>query len=129
MVGSTWVGSHARCTADRSGIIDAVVEVDLSPGWHAIGLSAEESAPPVRADVFVVDPETRFGLVSDIDDTVMVTALPRPLLAAWHTFVVNEHARSDHAGDAGAVRAADRAGTRARRSSTCPPGPGTSPRP
>jgi phosphatidate phosphatase APP1 len=32
--------------------------------------------------------------VSDIDDTVMVTALPRPLLAAWHTFVVNEHARS-----------------------------------
>ena len=33
-------------------------------------------------------------MVSDIDDTVMVTALPRPLLAAWHTFVVNEHARS-----------------------------------
>ena len=24
----------------------------------------------------------------------MVTALPRPLLAAWHTFVVNEHARA-----------------------------------
>ena len=42
----------------------------------------------------MVDPQTRFGLVSDIDDTVMVTALPRPLLAAWHTFVVNEHARS-----------------------------------
>jgi phosphatidate phosphatase APP1 len=32
--------------------------------------------------------------VSDIDDTVMVTALPRPFLAAWHTFVVNEHARA-----------------------------------
>ena len=32
--------------------------------------------------------------MSDIDDTVMVTALPRPLLAAWHTFVVNEHARA-----------------------------------
>src|SRR5918998_1726466 len=26
--------------------------------------------------------------------TVMVTALPRPFLAAWHTFVVNEHARA-----------------------------------
>ncbi len=38
--------------------------------------------------------EPRFGIVSDIDDTVMVTALPRPLLAAWHTFVVNEHARA-----------------------------------
>ena len=44
--------------------------------------------------VFVVDPQTTFGVVSDIDDTVMVTALPRPLLAAWHTFVVNEHARA-----------------------------------
>ena len=42
----------------------------------------------------VIDPDVGFGLVSDIDDTVMVTALPRPLLAAWHTFVVNEHART-----------------------------------
>jgi phosphatidate phosphatase APP1 len=85
-------GSHT-VNADRSGIIDTVIEVDLSPGWHRIELSAE-STPPVGADVFVVDPETRFGLVSDVDDTVMVTALPRPLLAAWHTFVVNEHARA-----------------------------------
>jgi phosphatidate phosphatase APP1 len=52
----------------------------------------------VYADVFVVGPETTFGLVSDIDDTVMVTALPRPMLAAWHTFVVNEHARSSTPG-------------------------------
>jgi phosphatidate phosphatase APP1 len=48
----------------------------------------------MEAQMFIVAPETRFGIVSDIDDTVMVTALPRPLLAAWHTFVVNEHARS-----------------------------------
>ena len=34
-----------------------------------------------------------FGIVSDVDDTVMVTTLPRPLLAAWNTFVVDEHAR------------------------------------
>jgi phosphatidate phosphatase APP1 len=86
-------GSSHTVTADRSGIIDAVVEVELSPGWHTIGLSSEGSAV-VESSVFVVDPATRFGVVSDIDDTVMVTALPRPLLAAWHTFVVNEHARS-----------------------------------
>ncbi len=51
-------------------------------------------SPPVTADVFVLGDEERFGIISDIDDTVMVTALPRPLLAAWHTFVVNEHARA-----------------------------------
>jgi phosphatidate phosphatase APP1 len=79
--------------ADRSGVIDVVVDVDLEPGWHRIGLSSEGSAV-TTALIFVVDPETTFGVVSDIDDTVMVTALPRPLLAAWHTFVVNEHARA-----------------------------------
>ena len=79
--------------ADRSGVIDVVVDVDLEPGWHRIGLTAEGSTV-ATALVLVVDPATTFGVVSDIDDTVMVTALPRPLLAAWHTFVVNEHARA-----------------------------------
>ena len=79
--------------ADHSGIIDQVIAVDLEPGWHRVGLSSEGSKV-VYARVFVVDPDCTFGMVSDIDDTVMVTALPRPLLAAWHTFVVNEHARS-----------------------------------
>jgi phosphatidate phosphatase APP1 len=79
--------------ADRSGIIDMVVNVDLERGWQHIGLSSEGSEV-ATALVFVVDPETTFGVVSDVDDTVMVTALPRPLLAAWHTFVVNEHARA-----------------------------------
>jgi phosphatidate phosphatase APP1 len=79
--------------ADSSGIIDVVVDVDLEPGWHRIGFRSEGSEV-ATALVFVVDPETTFGVVSDIDDTVMVTALPRPFLAAWHTFVVNEHARA-----------------------------------
>src|SRR5918998_3647146 len=30
--------------ADYSGIIDVVIDVDLSPGWHEIQLSAENSA-------------------------------------------------------------------------------------
>jgi phosphatidate phosphatase APP1 len=86
-------GRSLEVQADRSGVIDVVVDVDLEPGWHRIGLSAEGSAV-ATALVFVVDPGTTFGVISDIDDTVMVTALPRPLLAAWHTFVVNEHARA-----------------------------------
>lgn len=86
-------GSTYRVTSDHSGVVDAVVEVGLTPGWHEIGLSSEGSQTS-QASVFVVDPDAHFGIVSDIDDTVMVTALPRPLLAAWHTFVVNEHARA-----------------------------------
>jgi phosphatidate phosphatase APP1 len=86
-------GVTNEITADRSGLLDAVVQVPLEPGWHRVEYRVEDSTPTYGL-VFVVDPASRFGLVSDIDDTVMMTALPRPLLAAWHTFVVNEHARS-----------------------------------
>jgi phosphatidate phosphatase APP1 len=41
----------------------------------------------------VADDE-RLGIVSDIDDTAVVTHLPRPLLAAWNTFVLRESARA-----------------------------------
>ena len=86
-------GRSYEIQADLSGIIDVVIDVDLEPGWHRIGLSSEDSEV-ATALIFIVDSHTRFGVVSDIDDTVMVTALPRPFLAAWHTFVVNEHARA-----------------------------------
>ena len=75
------------------GVVDEVIEVSLSPGWHTITVRTEESES-VEAPVFVVDPNATIGVISDVDDTVMVTALPRPLLAAWNTFVLDEHART-----------------------------------
>ncbi|WP_423917530.1 App1 family protein [Frigoribacterium sp. 2-23] len=81
-----------RVRADRGGVLDVRIEADLTPGWHLATLTTEGSRP-VEAPFFVIDPDARFGIVSDIDDTVMVTSLPRPLLAAWNTFVLNEHAR------------------------------------
>ena len=83
--------------SDRGGVIDAHVEVTLPPGWHTITLSIE-GGTAVEAEVFIVDESVDFGLISDIDDTVMVTALPRPFLAAWNTFVLDEHARTPVAG-------------------------------
>ena len=83
--------------ADRGGVVDTRVEADLAPGWHELTLSVEGS-DAVTAAVFVVDPSSGFGILSDIDDTVMVTALPRPFLAAWNTFVLDEHARTPVAG-------------------------------
>ncbi len=79
--------------ADRSGLIDTVVKADLTPGWCRIRLSTPD-ADTVEAPIRVIDPAARFGIISDIDDTVMVTALPRPLLAGWNTFVLDEHARA-----------------------------------
>jgi phosphatidate phosphatase APP1 len=85
-------GRRTETCADRGGYIDVVVEAGLAPGWRAVRLSVDGSEP-IEAPVRIVDPTVRFAIVSDVDDTVMVTALPRPLLAAWNTFVLDEHAR------------------------------------
>jgi phosphatidate phosphatase APP1 len=37
-------GRSHEVEADPSGIVDLVVEVDLEPGWHQIGISSEDSA-------------------------------------------------------------------------------------
>lgn len=90
-------GVDQLVTPSRGGVVDARLATDLAPGWHTITLRCGDSEP-VTAPVFIVDPATTFGIVSDIDDTVMVTALPRPFLAAWNTFVLDEHARTPVAG-------------------------------
>jgi phosphatidate phosphatase APP1 len=85
-------GVEHRVLADRGGVVDTRISVELTPGWHEITIEADDTEP-VIAPIFVIDPAQRFGIISDIDDTVMVTALPRPFLAAWNTFVIDEHAR------------------------------------
>jgi phosphatidate phosphatase APP1 len=76
----------------RGGYLDVVLASDLGPGWHDVSVSVT-GRPEAHEFVRVVGPDERWGLVSDIDDTVMITALPRPLLAFWNTFVVKETKR------------------------------------
>ncbi len=87
------VGSaRHQVVTDRSGYVDVRLPVDLEPGWHPVTMSVEGQVA-TNCDVRVVHPSCAVGIVSDIDDTVMVTLLPRPLIAAWNTFVLREHAR------------------------------------
>ncbi|SJN43177.1 hypothetical protein FM104_12430 [Microbacterium esteraromaticum] len=86
-------GQSHEVITDRGGVIDTVIEADLEPGWQTLTMSVE-GQEPVEATVFVVADDVRFGVVCDVDDTVMVTALPRPFIAAWNSFVVDEHART-----------------------------------
>lgn len=81
-----------QLVADRGGVVDAKIPVDLEPGWQNFMISVE-GQEPVEAGAFIVAKETTFGVVSDVDDTVMVTALPRPFIAFWNSFVLDEHAR------------------------------------
>lgn len=85
-------GRDFEVEADRGGVIDAKLAVDLAPGWHRVELRAV-GGDTATAEVLVIDEHQRTGVICDVDDTVVVTALPRPLLAAWNSFVLSEHAR------------------------------------
>lgn len=93
----TIAGRDYEITADRGGIVDEVIHLaegsQLKSGWQTITLSAP-GAQPASADMRIIDQDVSDGVVCDIDDTVVVTKLPRPLLAAWNSFVLDEHART-----------------------------------
>ena len=79
-------------TAERGGYVHAELPVVLVPGWHDV-IVAVDDREPVACRVRAVDPRGSRGVVSDIDDTILVTWVPRPLLAAWNTFFLRETAR------------------------------------
>jgi phosphatidate phosphatase APP1 len=85
-------GEHHTLTSARGGYVHAELPVVLAPGWHDVTV-AVEGREPVSCRVRAADPRATHGVISDIDDTVVVTLVPRPLLAAWNTFVLREHAR------------------------------------
>jgi phosphatidate phosphatase APP1 len=62
-------------TSARDGYVDVLVQCDLEPGWQTARLSTPD-ADTVDVPLRIVPPRTQVGLVSDIDDTVMVTMLP-----------------------------------------------------
>lgn len=85
-------GARHGVEADDRGYLDVRLPAHLRPGWRQMRLGIDGSW--VEARVLVLGPEPAMALLSDVDDTVMVTAIPRPLLAAWNALVLHESARS-----------------------------------
>ncbi len=80
-------------TTDRGGYIDERIRNHgLPAGWQQVRVRSRTSKVAL-ADVHVVAEDIDFGLISDIDDTIISTWLPRPLIAAWNSFVKDESAR------------------------------------
>lgn len=93
------IGSREfRTRTDRSGYVSFVARGhDLEPGWHNVTITPAKGEP-VQAPVLIVPPNVEYGLISDVDDTVVVTRLPRMLHAAWNSFVLQGSARQPVAG-------------------------------
>ena len=78
---------------DRGGYLDLTVRGHgLSPGWHHVYVGSPQ-AETIDVPVLVVGTTVTHGIISDIDDTVLSTSLPRPMIAAWNTFMRSEGAR------------------------------------
>lgn len=96
---------EVRTRADRSGLVDLTVTGHgLEPGWHEVRLESPRAAETTAA-VFVVAPDMTMGVVSDIDDTIITTTMPRPLIAAYNTFFRHEGSRRPVRGMATMYRA------------------------
>ena len=87
-----------EATSDRGGYIDIEVdlppEAPLAPGWNHVTLTTVSPHPSmIRAGLLVIGNEVRLGVISDIDDTAMVTAVPKALVAAWNMLWVRTATR------------------------------------
>ncbi|MCA5894550.1 DUF2183 domain-containing protein [Isoptericola sp. NEAU-Y5] len=92
-------GAVVDVETDRAGYVDVEVslpdDAPLPPGRHdaTFTTTGTTTGTTVTAAVLVVGDDATFGVVSDIDDTTMITGVPRPLVAAWNTFALRARAR------------------------------------
>lgn len=94
-----------RTRTDRSGYVDVLIENHgLTPGWHEATITPA-AGEPITTPVMIVASSATKGLVSDIDDTIVVTWLPRSMLAAYNTFVLHTDMRQAVPGMADFYRA------------------------
>lgn len=89
----TLAGQRFLVHSDLNGYIDVVIPSVAEAGWHEVEMSTLHGGQATLG-VRVLGPDTRAGLISDIDDTAIVTSLPRPLLAIWNSFILHEDART-----------------------------------
>ena len=68
----SFAGRTVETKTDREGYFHAELKVPAKPGWNAVEIHLREN-PSVRAIAQVLVPEARakFGVISDIDDTVI----------------------------------------------------------
>lgn len=86
-------GSAEYCVSDRAGYLDLITERALSPGRHVVSY-AVNNREPVKSNLFAIDANVPIGIISDVDDTIMVTEAPSPVRAAYNLLIMNPAHRS-----------------------------------
>jgi phosphatidate phosphatase APP1 len=84
--------AEAHTQTDTGGFVDIDIDGNFKPGWHDVEIQAGR-APIARAQVLVIADNQEFGIISDIDDTIIKSFLPRIMLATWNNVFSTELAR------------------------------------
>lgn len=88
------VGERIIATkADADGYFDVrITDHGLEQGWQSVEVSTPYSEPDL-APIQVVGADIKYGIISDVDDTIITTFLPRFAIAMWNSLVLTEDAR------------------------------------
>jgi len=94
----TWAGRTHTGLSDAEGFVDIEIEPPpgLRPGWHHVGLEVVgvgAGRPPVFAPVLLVGDDAEYGVISDVDDTVIITGVRNIAKRAWALFMAEASAR------------------------------------
>ena len=88
--------------SDESGYLDLVAEHQLETGVHRVTYRVK-GRPEVSASLFTIPSSAKVGIISDVDDTVMVTQAPILWKAAYNLLFLNPNEAQLRAGHERAV--------------------------
>ncbi|WP_425350846.1 App1 family protein [Bifidobacterium colobi] len=74
--------------SDSAGYLDLVAEHRLTPGIHRVSYSVD-NRKPVSANLYTIPASAKVGIISDVDDTIMITQAPVLWKAAYNLLFLN----------------------------------------
>jgi phosphatidate phosphatase APP1 len=110
VVVARFYGAEERVTTDLDGYfrvhLHPRTEPSLDATWHTIDLLLEEpERVEAQGQVYIPPPASRFVVISDIDDTLMLTGVANKLGMLWRLFVADAQSRVAFPGVAALYRA------------------------
>lgn len=112
----SYPGGEQIVTSDREGYVTTWITPDPpfsgADPWHSVSLELVEGqgepAFRTQARVLVPPPSARFGVISDLDDTVIRTDVASRVRMMKNVFLANAHTRAPFPGVAAFYRALER---------------------
>lgn len=78
--------------SDSAGYLDLVADYQLAPGIHRVSCKVDRRRP-VTANLFTFPESSKVGIISDVDDTIMITQVPTLWKAVYNVLFANPKKR------------------------------------